>query len=64
LVPQRDPVAIAEAVGQLLDEPALRQRLGTAGRERAIALLSQSRIAEAYGDLIEDMLPARDRLAA
>jgi len=37
LVPRRDPRALADAIGRLLDEPALRDRLGAAGRERQAA---------------------------
>lgn len=33
LVPQRDPEALALALAHLLDNPAIRQRLGQAGRE-------------------------------
>lgn len=33
LVPQRDPEALALALAHLLDHPAIRQRLGQAGRE-------------------------------
>lgn len=33
-VPPGDPVALAVAIGRLLDEPELRARLGAAGRER------------------------------
>lgn len=35
LVPPRDPQALAAALAPLLRDPALRQRLGSAGRERA-----------------------------
>lgn len=34
LVPQRDPRALAEAVALLMDDPALRRRLGEAGEQR------------------------------
>jgi len=37
LVPPRDPGALAMAVGRVLDDPALAQRLREAGRERAAA---------------------------
>jgi glycosyltransferase involved in cell wall biosynthesis len=36
LVPPNDPGALATAIGQLLDDPELRARLGAAGRERVI----------------------------
>lgn len=35
LVPPRDPAALAEALARLLREPALRARMGAAGRRRA-----------------------------
>jgi glycosyltransferase involved in cell wall biosynthesis len=34
LVPQRDPDALAAAIARLIEEPALRRRLGDAGYER------------------------------
>jgi len=36
LVPPDDPGALAGAIGRLLDDPALRARLGAAGRERVV----------------------------
>ncbi|HEX4217875.1 MAG TPA: glycosyltransferase family 4 protein [Acidimicrobiales bacterium] len=36
LVPPNDPDALAGAIGRLLDDPALRTRLGEAGRERVL----------------------------
>ena len=37
LVPPDDPGALAAAIGRLLDDAALRRRLGAAGRERVLA---------------------------
>jgi glycosyltransferase involved in cell wall biosynthesis len=34
LVPRHDPAALAEAIGQLLDDPALAARMGAAARKR------------------------------
>lgn len=36
LVPPRDPLAIAEAVKKLLEDPDLRKKMGKAGRERLV----------------------------
>jgi glycosyltransferase involved in cell wall biosynthesis len=35
LVPPQDPVALAQAIGRMMDDAGLRQRLGAAGRARA-----------------------------
>jgi len=45
LVPPGDPVALAEAIARLLDDPKLRERMGAAGRRRAQELFSWDRIA-------------------
>ena len=36
VVPRNDPAALAEALRRLIEQPALRQRLGRAGRERVL----------------------------
>jgi glycosyltransferase involved in cell wall biosynthesis len=36
LVPPQDPAALAEALGRLIDNPELRERLGRAGRGRVV----------------------------
>jgi glycosyltransferase involved in cell wall biosynthesis len=49
LVPQADPRAIADAVGRLLGDPALRRRMGDAARAAATArfgAIAQSRLLE------------------
>lgn len=45
LVPPRDPRATAEAVARLLSDPALRRRLGRAGRQRVRSRYSWDRVA-------------------
>lgn len=46
LVPTRDPGALAQAFARLLDDPVLRERMGQAGRERALALYDEQHIVE------------------
>lgn len=43
LVPPRDPVALAKALGTLVADPALRLQMGSAGRQRALRLFDQQR---------------------
>lgn len=40
LAPQKDARALAEAIAELLDSPALRQKLGSAAREKACRLFN------------------------
>jgi glycosyltransferase involved in cell wall biosynthesis len=40
LVPQRDPVALAGAIEELINDPLLAQNLGRAGQDRAEGLFS------------------------
>jgi glycosyltransferase involved in cell wall biosynthesis len=47
LVPPRDAAALADAVARYLDDPALRRRHGTAGRERVLKEFRQEVIWEA-----------------
>lgn len=44
LVPPRDPVALAEALRWLIEDPNLRARMGAAGRERAVREFSSERV--------------------
>jgi ribosomal protein S18 acetylase RimI-like enzyme len=46
LVPPRDPDALARAVARLAADPALRRRLGTAARARALERFSEAQVAE------------------
>ena len=51
-VPPNDPQALSQALNRVLDEPALAERLGAAGRERALnefdQLVFRRRMAETY----------------
>ncbi len=53
LVPGEDVSAFAGALGALLDDPARAQRLGEAGRARAISQFTWARIADQYGDIYQ-----------
>lgn len=52
LVPVKDPAALAEAIVRLRDDPALRQRLGEAARERAQTEFAASVMAKHYEELL------------
>jgi glycosyltransferase involved in cell wall biosynthesis len=51
-----DPAAVARSIARLVDDPALRQQLGTAGRERAVAELGYDVLA---ARLAAALTPAR-----
>ncbi len=51
VVPAGDAPALAAALGRLLDDAALRERLGTAGRA-ALAGHTHARMADAFGDAL------------
>lgn len=56
LVPSRDPVALAEAMGQLLADESLRRRFGRAGRNRVEEKFSFNRMVSRYEALFDDLL--------
>lgn len=56
LVPPRDAGALADAVLRLLDDSALREKLGRAGRERAEALFGADRHAAEVMAVYEELL--------
>ena len=59
LVPPRSPAALASALRELLDDPALRQRLGQAAEARAHAEFDQRRVAKASLDTYAAVLARR-----
>jgi glycosyltransferase involved in cell wall biosynthesis/ribosomal protein S18 acetylase RimI-like enzyme len=63
LVPPRDPDALTAAIGRLVDDVALRDRLGAAARARAVARFDERAVArtivEQYGRLVERRVPDR-----
>jgi glycosyltransferase involved in cell wall biosynthesis len=52
LVPPKDPMAFAEKIIALLRDPALRERMGSAGRARVLEHFTAARYAERIGALI------------
>jgi glycosyltransferase involved in cell wall biosynthesis len=56
LVGERDPDALAAQIERLLDDPALRERLGQAGRAKVHAEFVLERTVQKYADLYDTML--------
>lgn len=61
LVPERDPAALAGAVGALLDDPERARRLGEAGRSRVERELNWAAIAEVHDRLYRRAVGERAR---
>jgi glycosyltransferase involved in cell wall biosynthesis len=59
LVPQRDPDALAGAIGRLLADPELRRRLGSSARARAETLFDLSSFRQAHVELYRRELSKR-----
>ena len=55
LSPARDVSAMAASFRQLLEQSALRERMGQAGRQRAVRLYDQSSMHQAYMDLYRQL---------
>jgi glycosyltransferase involved in cell wall biosynthesis len=64
LVPANDPDAIAEAVLTFAHDSALRQRLGAAGRSRALSEFTPERLAERTQRLYRQLVEAQRVFAA
>jgi colanic acid/amylovoran biosynthesis glycosyltransferase len=56
VVPRRDPVAMANKLGLLIDDSALRQEMGKAGRKRVEALFRVDDQIRAFEKLYDDVL--------
>jgi glycosyltransferase involved in cell wall biosynthesis len=59
LVPPRDPLALAEALRDLLDDPDRRARYGRAGRERAVALYDWENVVARTEEVYQRCLQTR-----
>jgi glycosyltransferase involved in cell wall biosynthesis len=64
LVPVRDPAALANALDQLLSDPALRSRMGARGRDIVLTEFSQERVVaetlNVYRSLLGPLWPSTD----
>ncbi|MFQ5939343.1 MAG: glycosyltransferase family 4 protein [Alphaproteobacteria bacterium] len=63
MVPVRDPDALAEALSRLVEDAALRRRLGRAGRARALELYDEAKVVARQLDLL-GLAPARPAAAS
>jgi glycosyltransferase involved in cell wall biosynthesis len=64
LVPARDPLALAGALGSLLENPVARQAMGFNARRRALAGYGWDRVAEEVEAAYAAVLPAAQLLSA
>lgn len=58
LVPARDPDALAKAIGAMLRDPALRERMGAVARTRVVRNHSLDSMAQAYDSLYHGLVHA------
>jgi glycosyltransferase involved in cell wall biosynthesis len=57
IVPERDGAGLTTAVARLLDDDALRLRLGTTARQRCVEQFSIESVCRIWSGLIEPLLP-------
>jgi glycosyltransferase involved in cell wall biosynthesis len=60
VVPPADPASLAAAIRRLLEDDALRRRLGSAARERAKRLFSTEAMTAALAEVYDEVVAARD----
>ncbi len=60
LVPPHDPMVLAQALKKLIDDPALRTRLGQAGRARVAAHFSDELICAATLAVYDELIPHKE----
>ncbi len=59
LVPARDPVALADALETLLQDAALRRRMGAAGRQRVLAHFADDVVCRQTMRIFRELIGAR-----
>ena len=59
LVPSRDPVALAEAIGALLEDRPAADAMGAAGRERALERFDEAAVVERTLQVYRRLMAAR-----
>lgn len=63
LVPPQDPVALANALQTLADDPEMREALGVRARRRQMEHYTMERMSDSYLDLYKSLLSQSDDLA-
>ena len=59
VVPKGNAAALAGAIDKLLSDPVMRERMGKAGRQRAVARFDWMRAAERFEELYQQLLTRR-----
>ena len=59
LVPVRDPVALANAINRLISDPLLRNKMGVAGRQRALSLYEENNVLSFELEIISELISSR-----